>query len=170
MPMTKPGKFDSKGAWNGLPAEKSGRKRSMSRDFIQKNYTPYDGDASVLWQDRPRATEKLMGNPCTGSCRKERARKGRRSGVWIQIVVSGLTAHGPGYISEDHKDMEQIRCVIRQTSHLKTSIHALWRYPYGRAGLPRLMAMRPSPELHKIFTLNTAELITRVYLVPTLRR
>ena len=40
--------------------EDSGKKRSMSRDFIQKNYTPYDGDESFLAGPTD-ATDKLWG-------------------------------------------------------------------------------------------------------------
>ena len=44
MPMTKPGKFDSQGAWDGFRGEMWQEEINV-RDFIQKNYTPYDGDA-----------------------------------------------------------------------------------------------------------------------------
>ena len=47
MPMTKPGKFDSKGAWDGFRGE-IWQEEINVRDFIQKNYTPYDGDESFL--------------------------------------------------------------------------------------------------------------------------
>ena len=43
MPMTKPGKFDSQGAWDGFRGEMWQEEINV-RDFIQKNYTPYDGD------------------------------------------------------------------------------------------------------------------------------
>ena len=47
MPMTKPGKFDSQGAWDGFRGEMWQEEINV-RDFIQKNYTPYDGDESVF--------------------------------------------------------------------------------------------------------------------------
>ena len=47
MPMTKPGKFDSQGAWDGFRGEMWQEEINV-RDFIQKNYTPYDGDESFL--------------------------------------------------------------------------------------------------------------------------
>ena len=40
MPMTKPGKFDSQGAWDGFRGEMWQEEINV-RDFIQKNYTPY---------------------------------------------------------------------------------------------------------------------------------
>ena len=51
MPMTKPGKFDSNGAWDGFRGE-IWQEEINVRDFIQKNYTPYDGDESISdWSD-----------------------------------------------------------------------------------------------------------------------
>ena len=47
MPMTAPGKFDSNGAWDGFRGE-IWQEEINVRDFIQKNYTPYDGDESFL--------------------------------------------------------------------------------------------------------------------------
>ena len=40
MPMTAPGKFDSNGAWDGFRGE-IWQEEINVRDFIQKNYTPY---------------------------------------------------------------------------------------------------------------------------------
>ena len=45
--MTAPGKFDSNGAWDGFCGE-IWQEEINVRDFIQKNYTPYDGDESFL--------------------------------------------------------------------------------------------------------------------------
>ena len=47
MPMTNPGKFDSNGAWDGFRGE-IWQEEINVRDFIQKNYTPYDGDETFL--------------------------------------------------------------------------------------------------------------------------
>ena len=41
MPMTNPGKFDSDGAWEGFRGE-IWQEEINVRDFIQKNYTPYN--------------------------------------------------------------------------------------------------------------------------------
>ena len=103
MPMTKPGKFDSKGAWDGFRGE-IWQEEINVRDFIQKNYTPYDGDESFLAGPTER-TEKLWNH--VQKLQKEEREKGGVLECETE-VVSGLTAYGPGYISEDLKDMEQI--------------------------------------------------------------
>ncbi len=73
------------------------------RDFIQKNYTPYDGDESFLAGPTER-TEKLWNH--VQKLQKEEREKGGVLECETE-VVSGLTT-GPGYISEDLKDLEQI--------------------------------------------------------------
>ena len=77
MPMTKPGKFDSKGAWDGFRGE-IWQEEINVRDFIQKNYTPYDGDESFL-ADATEKTEKLWDRCSEAAERRERKR--RCSGV-----------------------------------------------------------------------------------------
>ena len=59
MPMTAPGKFDSNGAWDGFRGE-IWQEEINVRDFIQKNYTPYDGDESFL-EGPTEATNKVLG-------------------------------------------------------------------------------------------------------------
>lgn len=71
MPMTKPGKFDSKGAWDGFRGE-IWQEEINVRDFIQKNYTPYDGDESFLAGSTER-TEKF--GTMFRSCRKKKEKK-----------------------------------------------------------------------------------------------
>ena len=74
------------------------------RDFIQKNYTPYDGDESFL-AGPTEATDKLW-----GALQKLQKAERAKGGVLDMEteVVSGLTAYGPGYIDENLKDLEQI--------------------------------------------------------------
>ena len=103
MPMTAPGKFDSNGAWDGFRGE-IWQEEINVRDFIQKNYTPYDGDESFLTGPTSR-TEKLWNH--VQMLQKEEREKGGVLECETE-VVSGLTAYGPGYISEDMKDLEQI--------------------------------------------------------------
>ena len=74
------------------------------RDFIQNNYTPYDGDESFL-EGPTEATDKLWGK--LQELQKEERAKGGVLDMDTDIV-SSLTSHGPGYISEDLKDLEQI--------------------------------------------------------------
>ncbi|MGN0642651.1 MAG: formate C-acetyltransferase [Huintestinicola sp.] len=71
------------------------------RDFIQKNYTPYDGDESFL-AEPTEATKKLWDDVM------ELAKKEREAGGVLDMdtkVVSSLVSHGAGYID---KDLEKI--------------------------------------------------------------
>ena len=74
------------------------------RDFIQKNYKPYDGDESFL-VDPTDATNKLWG--ALQQLQKEERAKGGVLDCETK-VVSGLTSYGPGYIDENLKDLEQV--------------------------------------------------------------
>ena len=74
------------------------------RDFIQKNYKPYDGDESFL-ADPTEATNKLWG--ALQKLQKEEREKGGVLDCETE-VVSGLTSYGPGYIDESLKDLEQV--------------------------------------------------------------
>ena len=74
------------------------------RDFIQNNYTPYDGDESFL-AGPTQATDILWGRL------QELQKQERENGGVLDCeteVVSGITAYGPGYIDEKTKDLEQI--------------------------------------------------------------
>ena len=74
------------------------------RDFIQKNYTVYDGDESFLAGPTD-ATNKLWGI-LQGLQKEERAKGGVLD--METKVVSGITSYGPGYISEADKDLEKV--------------------------------------------------------------
>jgi formate C-acetyltransferase len=64
------------------------------RDFINRNYTPYDGDEAFLCGPTER-TRKLW-----GECLKLFKKEQRRGGVYDidTSTVSTITAYGPGYI------------------------------------------------------------------------
>ena len=74
------------------------------RDFIQNNYTPYDGDESFL------AGPTEATNTLWGKLQELQAAERAKGGVLDMEteVVSSLTAYGPGYISEETKNLEQI--------------------------------------------------------------
>ena len=74
------------------------------RDFIQDNYTPYDGDEAFL-AGPTEATDKLWGK--LQELQKEERAKGGVLECETEIV-SSLTAYGPGYIDESMKDLEQV--------------------------------------------------------------
>ena len=74
------------------------------RQFIQDNYTPYDGDESFL-ADPTDATNKLW--DALQKLQKEERAKGGVLDMETE-VVTGIIAYGPGYIDESLKDLEQI--------------------------------------------------------------
>ena len=74
------------------------------RDFIQANYKPYDGDEKFL-AGPTQATDKLWGI-LQGLQKEERAKGGVLD--MDTHIVSGITSHNPGYISEADKDLEQV--------------------------------------------------------------
>ena len=74
------------------------------RQFIQDNYTPYDGDESFL-ADPTDATNKLW--DALQKLQKEERANGGVLDMETE-VVTGITAYGPGYIDESLKDLEQI--------------------------------------------------------------
>ena len=71
------------------------------RDFIQRNYTPYEGDSSFL-QGPTEATTKLW-NKCLDLFEQERENMGVLD--MDTKIVSTITSHGAGYID---KDLEKI--------------------------------------------------------------
>ncbi len=119
------------------------------RDFIQKNYRPYDGDSSFLAGPTD-ATNKLWG-ALQQLQKEERAKNGVLD--METEVVSGLTAYGPGYIKEDLKDLEQI-VGLQTDKPLKRAF-----MPYGGIKMAEqactTYGYQPSEKLHEIFTKYT---------------
>ena len=68
------------------------------RDFIQKNYTPYDGDESFLAE--PTARTKQLWEELSVLLEKERNAPGRVLDADTK-VISGIAAHDAGYINKD---------------------------------------------------------------------
>lgn len=68
------------------------------RDFIQRNYTPYDGDGSFL--AGPTERTKKLWDELSVLLEKERNSLGRVLDADTK-TITGITAHGPGYIDED---------------------------------------------------------------------
>ncbi len=116
------------------------------RDFIQKNYTPYDGDSEFL-VGPTEATDKLWGI-LQGLQKEERANGGVLD--METEVVTGLTAYGPGYISEATKDLEKV-VGLQTDKPLKRAF-----MPFGGIKMAEQACTTngytPNPELHKIFT------------------
>lgn len=74
------------------------------RQFIQDNYTPYEGNEDFL-AGPAESTDKLWG--ALQKLQKEERAKGGVLDMETK-VVSGLTAYGPGYIDESLKDLETV--------------------------------------------------------------
>ena len=74
------------------------------RDFIQHNYTSYDGDESFL--AKPTQATNTLWDALKKLQKEERAKGGVLD--METEVVSSLTAYGPGYIGEDTKDIEKV--------------------------------------------------------------
>lgn len=89
--------------WDGFEGRLWKEKINV-RQFIQDNYTPYDGDESFL-ADPTDATNKLW--DALQKLQKEERAKGGVLDMETE-VVTGITAYGPGYIDESLKDLEQI--------------------------------------------------------------
>ena len=89
--------------WDGF-AGRLWKEEINVRQFIQDNYTPYDGDESFL-ADPTDATNKLW--DALQKLQKEERAKGGVLDMETE-VVTGITAYGPGYIDESLKDLEQI--------------------------------------------------------------
>lgn len=116
------------------------------RDFIQNNYTPYDGDESFL-AGPTEATNKLWGK--VQELQKEERAKGGVLDCETE-VVSSLTAYGPGYIDESMKDLEQV-VGLQTDKPLKRAF-----MPYGGIKMAEEAAetygYKVNPKFHKIFT------------------
>ena len=116
------------------------------RDFIQHNYTQYDGDESFL-ADPTEATDKLWGE--LSKLQKEERAKGGVLDMETE-VVSSLTAYGPGYINEDMKELEQV-VGLQTDKPLKRAF-----MPYGGIKMAEqactTYGYTPSEKLHEIFT------------------
>ena len=117
-----------------------------TRDFIQKNYHPYDGDASFL-AGPTEATNTLWGI-LQGLQKEERAKGGVLD--MDTHIVSTLTSHKPGYISEETKDLEKV-VGLQTDKPLKRAFMPLGGIKMAEQAC-ETNGYTPDPELHKIFT------------------
>ncbi|MDO4620628.1 MAG: formate C-acetyltransferase [Lachnospiraceae bacterium] len=131
--------------WNGFAGRRWKTKVDV-RDFIQKNYTPYDGDESFLADAAP--STNLLWDELQKLQKAERA-----NGGVLEMetdVVSGITAYGPGYIKDELKDQEKV-VGLQTDKPLKRAF-----MPYGGIGMAekavQAYGYTPNPQLHEIFT------------------
>lgn len=131
--------------WNGFEGT-LWREEVNMRDFIQNNYTPYDGDESFL-EPATDATDKLWGK--LQELQKEERAKGGVLDMDTHIV-STITSHKPGYICDEYKDLEQV-VGLQTDKPLKRAF-----MPFGGIKMAEeactTYGYTPDPELHKIFT------------------
>ena len=131
--------------WRGFHGTKWQEEVNV-RDFIQNNYTPYDGDESFL-EDASESTNLLWGE--LQKLQKEERAKGGVLDMETE-VVSSLTSYGPGYINESMKDLEQI-VGLQTDKPLKRAF-----MPYGGIRMSEeactTYGYQPSEKLHEIFT------------------
>lgn len=131
-------------SWQGFSGVMWKREINV-RDFIQNNYTPYNGDSQFLASPTD-ATKKLW-DKLTVLQKKERA-----NGSVLECeteVVSGLTAYGAGYIDEQLKDLEKV-VGLQTDKPLKRAF-----MPYGGIRMAEeactTYGFTPNPKFHKIF-------------------
>lgn len=113
------------------------------RDFIQKNYTPYEGNSSFL-ADATDATKKLWQECC------DLLKKERDNGGVLDMdtkVVSTITSHGAGYID---KELETV-VGLQTDAPLKRSMQ-----PFGGIRMAetscKSYGYEVDPEVSEIFT------------------
>ena len=130
--------------WDGFEG-RMWKQEVNTRDFIQHNYKPYDGDSSFL-EGPTEATDKLWG------ILQDLQKKERAQGGILDMeteVVSTLTAYGPGYINEETKDLEKI-VGLQTDKPLKRAF-----MPFGGIKMAEQACTTngytPNPKFHKIF-------------------
>ncbi|MEU3913173.1 formate C-acetyltransferase [Streptomyces sp. NPDC029721] len=129
------------GAWDGF---KGGLWRDAIdvRDFIQRNYTPYEGDAAFLAGPTERTT--AVWNSLTDKFPQE-----REKGVYdvAYDIPSTITAHAPGYVDRDN----DLIVGLQTDAPLKRAImpNGGWRMV---AGALDTYGYPVSEELEKVFT------------------
>lgn len=129
-------------AWEGFKTNKWQDEINV-RDFIQHNYTPYEGDDSFLADATPR-TKKLW-DEVAALMKKEREAGGVLDAD--SSVVSSITSHGPGYINKD----EEIIFGLQTDKPLKRAL-----MPYGGyrmvEGSCKAYDLPLDPKITEIFT------------------
>lgn len=131
--------------WRGFTGTKWLDEVNM-REFIQANYTGYNGDAEFL-ANPTEATDKLWGK--LKELQKEERAKGGVLDMETEIV-SSMTAYGAGYIDESMKDLEKV-VGLQTDKPLKRAF-----MPYGGIKMAEqactTYGYQPSEKLHEIFT------------------
>ncbi|MBQ1645184.1 MAG: formate C-acetyltransferase [Treponema sp.] len=142
--------------WEGFNPDGLWTSEINVRDFIQANYTQYDGDQSFL--AGPTAATKKLFDELQKLQKAEYTKKSvgldgkERHGVLDMDtdVVTGLTAHPAAYICPDGKELEQV-VGLQTDKPLKRAF-----MPFGGIKMAEqsceMYGYKPNAELHKIFT------------------
>jgi formate C-acetyltransferase len=131
---------DQSAAWSGF-TEGLWQKEINVRDFIQQNYTPYDGDESFL-ADATERTKNIWKQL------NELFIEERKKGVLeISQIPSGITSHAPGYIDKENEVIvglqteRPLRRAIMPQGGFRMVLSALKTYGY-----------EPDPHVVETFT------------------
>ena len=131
--------------WRGFKGTKWTEEVNL-RDFIQNNYTAYEGDESFLAAPTD-ATNILWGR--LQELQKEERAKGGVLDMETEIV-SSMTAYGPAYIDESKKELEKV-VGLQTDKPLKRAF-----MPFGGIKMAEqactTYGYQPSEKLHEIFT------------------
>ncbi|MDD4172524.1 MAG: pyruvate formate lyase family protein, partial [Syntrophomonas sp.] len=102
------------------------------RDFIQRNYTPYDGDHQFLAEPSPTTCQLWS------KCQRLLLQEHNKGGVWAvdpHIPIT-ITSHKPGYIDSTLEKIvglqtdEPLKRGINLYGGLKTTVKACQAYGY----------------------------------------
>ncbi|MGG5314806.1 formate C-acetyltransferase [Enterococcus sp. AZ072] len=137
--------MDNNIAWHGFQGD-SWKNEINTRDFIQSNYTPYEGRAEFL--TNPTESTNQLWSKLQELQKKERANGGVLD---MEVdVVSAADAYGPGYICEELKEKEKV-VGIQTDKPLKRAF-----MPYGGINMAeeslRSYGYEPNIKLNEIFT------------------
>ncbi|MFI9162244.1 formate C-acetyltransferase [Kitasatospora aureofaciens] len=128
-------------AWHGFQGDRW-RETIDVRDFIQRNYTPYQGDGSFL--AGPTERTLAVWKQITDRFPEERAK-----GVYdvAHDIPAGITAHAPGYIDR----ARELIVGLQTDAPLKRAImpNGGWRMV---AGALKTYGYPVDPDLEKVFT------------------
>ena len=128
------------GAWRGfLPG--AWQSRVNVREFIQRNYTPYEGDDSFLAAPTERTLSLWQ------SLGPLLAQEREKEVLDVSQIPSGILAHGPGYIDKD----KEIIVGLQTDAPLKRAIMPFGGWRVVEASL-KSYGYEPDPLLSEIFT------------------
>lgn len=132
----------SNNAWQGFKG-RLWKEEINVRDFIQNNYTVYDGDNSFL--EGPTESTNILWDELQVLFKEARAKGGVLD--MDTNIVSSITSHAPGYLDKQYEKIvglqtdKPLKRAFMPYGGIKMAEGALENYGYT-----------PDPEMHKIFT------------------